>query len=223
MTAGHWPITLLSFTDYLSFITLLCWLSFPLGVSFLTCLPFSHHRQNVHAFFPLFLCSSFFFSVSITVCFLKKIWIFFFSSSFSHLHTSLSHVALWLSRLSHNLTDTTVLHHMFPLLPFFSPCPSAFLASHHHLTFLHLSFTSYLSIHLLLLLSSTPSTCWHQLPMPPSPYPTTTITYPQSVNLSPPFPPVSQTEWPCQCWLESAWPDAQPGLAEACGKESCLF
>lgn len=38
-----------------------------------------------------------------------------------------------------------------------------------------------------------------------------------------PVPPLSQTEWPCQCWLEPAWPDALLGLAEACGKECCLF
>lgn len=47
---------------------------------------------------------------------------------------------------------------------------------------------------------------------------------PSPLNLSPPpFTPLSQTEWPCHCWLEPAWPDAQLGLAEACGKESCLF
>lgn len=39
----------------------------------------------------------------------------------------------------------------------------------------------------------------------------------------PPPPPLSQTEWPCQCWLEPAYPDAQLGLAQACGKEYCLF
>lgn len=44
------------------------------------------------------------------------------------------------------------------------------------------------SPHFFLLLSS----CWHQSP---------------TCN-----PPLSRTEWLCQCWLEPAWPDAQPGL-----------
>lgn len=45
--------------------------------------------------------------------------------------------------------------------------------------------------------------CWHQSPAC--------------------IPPLSQTEWPCQWWLEPAWLDARPGLVQACGKESCLF
>lgn len=63
----------------------------------------------------------------------------------------------------------------------------------------------------------------HLLPSSPLPTSSSTLMLKSAPCLLVPPPPLSQTEWPCQCWLEPAWPDAQLGLAQACGKEYCLF
>lgn len=197
---------------------------------------------SVYSFLP-FLLSLSFFCFSITVLLFKKFPICLdlapdlqrvgyppfssFSSLFGHVHliftseelsvpcTLFTSILSLCSRPSLSNSDSYATHFLpfsrpVPLLSFFSPPP-------HPPSPLSplISPATYLFAHLP-----------HSLPKPSPPCHLISCPHlqPPKVWTCLPLPPLlSQTEWPCQCWLEPAWPDAQLGLAEACGKESCLF